>query len=263
MGAPRQSSTSGSTSGSATTRRRPSTPSATTRLDYVSASDAEGLKQISGVSGTEVRKSGSPFEYYFYVNAKSPLLSDIDVRKAVLETVDRKQIAAINLQGLDYKEPLPGSSVVFSFQKGYEDNVSKVIPHDPADAENLLDGAGWKPGDDGIREKDGEPLDLTYTLIGDDPLEKATANALAAQPEDRRHQAHDQDRRRQRVRRGHQRAQVRHLPRRQPAHRPVLGALHVPDLRLDERREHHRHRHAGARQGDRRTREHPRPGRAG
>lgn len=150
-------------------------------LDYVSAGDAEGLKRISGVSGTEVRKSGSPFEYYFYVNAKSPLLSDADVRKAVLQAVDRKQIAAINLQGLDYKEPLPGSSVVFSFQKGYEDNVSQVIPHDPADSKKLLDAAGWKVGDDGVREKDGEALELTYTLIGDDPLQKATANALAAQ----------------------------------------------------------------------------------
>jgi peptide/nickel transport system substrate-binding protein len=150
-------------------------------LDYASAGDAEGLKQISGVSGTEVRRGGSPFEYFLFLNAKAPLLTDIAVRKAILESVDRKQIAAINLQGLDYSEPLPGSAILYSFQKGYHDNVSDVIKHDPAAAKRELDAAGWTVGTDGIRSKDGKKLELGYTLTGDDPLGKATANAFAAQ----------------------------------------------------------------------------------
>lgn len=151
-------------------------------IDYTTVgSDADGLKQISGVKGTEIRKSGSPFEYFFYLNAKSPLLSDATVRKAVLESVDRKQIAAIHLQGLDYSEPLPGSELLYSFQKGYQDNVSTVIPYDVAGAKKALDADGWKPGSDGVRVKAGKRLELGYTLIGDDPLDKATANALAAE----------------------------------------------------------------------------------
>lgn len=34
------------------------------------------------------------------------------------------------------------------------------IPHDPEGAEELLDEAGWGPGDDGIRERDGRQLSL-------------------------------------------------------------------------------------------------------
>ncbi|WP_369182325.1 ABC transporter family substrate-binding protein [Streptomyces sp. Y1] len=149
------------------------------QIDYTSAGDAEGLKRLSGVQGTGIRQGGSPFAYSFYLNAKSPNLQDIQVRKALLESVDRAQIAKIQFQGLgDYSEPLPGSLLLFSFQKGYSDNVGAVIKHDPEDAKKTLDAAGWKPGSDGIREKDGKKLTVTYTLRGNDPLEKATAGAL-------------------------------------------------------------------------------------
>jgi peptide/nickel transport system substrate-binding protein len=150
-------------------------------LDYASTGDADGLKQISGVSGTGIRRGGSPFEYFLFLNAKAPLLGDIAVRKAILESVDRQQIAAINLQGLDYSEPLPGSAILYSFQKGYHDNVADVIKHDPATAGKELDAAGWTAGSDGIRSKGGKKLELSYTLTGDDPLGKATASAVAAQ----------------------------------------------------------------------------------
>jgi peptide/nickel transport system substrate-binding protein len=150
-------------------------------LDYATAGTADGLKQISGVSGTVIRRGGSPFEYFLDLNAEAPLLGDIAVRKAILESVDRKQIAAINLQGMDYSEPLPGSAILYSFQKGYHDNVADVIKHDPDSAKKELDAAGWKAGSDGIREKDGKKLELSYTLTGDDPLGKATAGAFSAQ----------------------------------------------------------------------------------
>ncbi|MDG4760266.1 ABC transporter family substrate-binding protein [Micromonospora sp. WMMD710] len=150
-------------------------------LDYASASTAERLKQVSGVNGTEIRRGGSPFEYFLFLNAKSPLLTDIAVRKAILQSIDRPQIAQINLQGLDYSEPLPGSAIFYSFQKGYHDNVSEIIKYAPDAAKSDLDAAGWKIGSDGIREKDGKKLELGYTLTGDDALGKATANALAAQ----------------------------------------------------------------------------------
>ncbi|MFF2523714.1 ABC transporter family substrate-binding protein [Streptomyces liangshanensis] len=150
------------------------------QLDYTSAVDAESLKQVKGLKGTEIRSGGSPFEYSLYFNTRSAVLSDPSVRKAVEESVDRAQIAKIQFQGLDYKEPLPGSSVLYSFQKGYEDNVSAVLKYAPDDARKALDAAGWKPGADGVRVKDGKKLDIGYTLLGDDPLSKAKAGAFAA-----------------------------------------------------------------------------------
>ncbi|WKE68345.1 ABC transporter family substrate-binding protein [Streptomyces sp. WP-1] len=150
------------------------------QLDNVSAVDAESLKQIKGLPGTEIRSGGSPFEYSLYLNAKSSVLADPAVRKAIEESVDRSQIAKIQFQGLDYKEPLPGSAILYSFQKGYRDNVSAVLKYAPDEAKKALDAAGWKPGSDGIRVKNGKKLEVGYTLLGDAPLDKATAGAFAA-----------------------------------------------------------------------------------
>lgn len=150
------------------------------QLDYTSAVDAESLKQVKGLKGTEIRSGGSPFEYSLYFNTKSAVLSEKAVRKAIQQSVDRAQIAKIQFQGLDYKEPLPGSAVLYSFQKGYEDNLSAVLSYDPAEAKKTLEAAGWKAGPDGVRVKNGRKLDVGYTLLGDDPLGKATAGALAA-----------------------------------------------------------------------------------
>ncbi|WP_369394408.1 ABC transporter family substrate-binding protein [Streptomyces sp. CG1] len=150
------------------------------QLDYVSAVDAESLKQVKRLKGTEIRRGGSPFEYSLYFNTKSPVLADKTVRKAIEESIDRTQIAKIRFQGLDYKEPLPGSAILYSFQKGYEDNVSAVLKYAPDQARKALDAAGWKPGGDGVRVKNGTRLEVGYTLLGDDPLDKATAGAFAA-----------------------------------------------------------------------------------
>ncbi|QEV64383.1 ABC transporter family substrate-binding protein [Streptomyces spectabilis] len=150
------------------------------QLDYVTPGDAESLKQLKGLKGTEIRSGGSPFEYSLRFNTKSPVLGDKAVRKAIQESIDRTQIAKIQFQGLDYKEPLPGSALFYSFQKSYKDNVSAVLKYGPEQAKKELDAAGWKPGSDGIREKDGEKLEIGYTLLGDDPLGKATAGALTA-----------------------------------------------------------------------------------
>ncbi|WP_371656457.1 MULTISPECIES: ABC transporter family substrate-binding protein [unclassified Streptomyces] len=150
------------------------------QVDYTSASDAESLKQIKGLKGTEIRSGGSPFEYALYFNTKSSVLAESDVRKALQQSIDRTQIAKIQFQGLDYKEPLPGSAVLYSFQKGYQDNVSAVLTYAPDEAKKTLDAAGWKPGGDGIRVKNGKKLEVGYTLMGDDPLAKATAGAFAA-----------------------------------------------------------------------------------
>lgn len=150
------------------------------QVDYSSTGNAEGLKQISGVKGTEIRRGGSPFEYSLYVNTKSPVLKDIKVREALLRSIDRAQIAKIQFQGLDYSEPLPGSALLYSFQKGYSDNVSPLITYTPDKAKSTLDADGWKVGSGGVREKAGTKLSIGYTLLGDDPLDKATANAFAA-----------------------------------------------------------------------------------
>ncbi|MFF7362055.1 ABC transporter substrate-binding protein [Streptomyces sp. NPDC008125] len=149
-------------------------------IDLASAVDAESLNQVKGLKGSEIRSGGSPFEYSLYFNTKSAVLADEEVRKAVEESIDRAQIAKIQFQGLDYTEPLPGSAVLYSFQKGYRDNLSAVLTYAPEEAKKSLDAAGWKAGADGVRAKGGKKLEIGYTLLGDDPLDKALAGAFTA-----------------------------------------------------------------------------------
>lgn len=150
------------------------------QVDYVGTGSAETLKQITGVPGTQIRRGASPFEYSLFLNGKSELLKDAAVRKAVLQAVNREEIAKIQFQGLDYTEPLPGSALYYSFQPYYQDNVAKVLSFSTEAAGQTLQAAGWTPGAGGIREKNGTPLKLTYVLYSTEPLDKATAASLVA-----------------------------------------------------------------------------------
>lgn len=150
------------------------------QLDYTSVSTPEDLSEVKNVKGAQIRQGGSPFQYSLFLNGKSPILSDVAVRHAVLAAVDRKQIADIQFQGLDYSEPLRGSALYYGFQKGYQDNVAAVLKSGASEASKILEAAGWKKGSDGIRVKNGKPLTISYTIFSDTALDKATAASLAA-----------------------------------------------------------------------------------
>jgi len=127
-----------------------------------------------------VRKGPSLSLDYFTLNGQSPVLSDPRVRKAIFEAIDREQIAKIHFNGLDYTADPQGSMILLPFQNGYNDNVAKVITFDPEQAKKDLDAAGWTVGPDGVRVKDGQPLEFTYVNTGDDAVGKAVAGGTAA-----------------------------------------------------------------------------------
>ncbi|HEX5347561.1 MAG TPA: ABC transporter family substrate-binding protein [Pseudonocardiaceae bacterium] len=150
------------------------------QLDATGVGSKDRLAQVRGMSGIDIRKGISTQNDLFTLNSKSPILADPRVRKAVFEGIDRKQIADITFQGLDFTETPPGSLTLFSFQDGYQDNFSKAITFDVAKAKQDLEAAGWTAGPDGIRSKGGQPLEFSYVNVGDDPVGKATAGAVAA-----------------------------------------------------------------------------------
>ncbi len=84
--------------------------------------------------------------------------------------------------GLDYEEEPAGSLTLFSFQPGYSNALEEAgYKFDVEGAKKLLDEAGWKEGSDGIREKDGVKLSVTYPIHNDDPTQKALAQSIQAQ----------------------------------------------------------------------------------
>jgi peptide/nickel transport system substrate-binding protein len=92
-------------------------------------------------------------------NAEHPGLQDEAVRRALSLATDRDAILQ-RASAID----IPPTSVLAASNPYWED-LSDLIVTDVAEAETLLDDAGWEVGDDGIRERDGERLsfDLIYS----------------------------------------------------------------------------------------------------
>ncbi len=150
------------------------------QLDATEAESADFLAQARSVPGADIRTSGTPANYLLTLNSSTPVLKDTAVRKAVFDGIDRNQLVKIAFQGLDYTEDLGGSLVLQPYQKGYEDNLTGAVSFDPERAKQGLDAAGWVPGPDGIRAKDGQPLSFTYVQTGDTPTKRASSGAMVA-----------------------------------------------------------------------------------
>jgi peptide/nickel transport system substrate-binding protein len=104
----------------------------------------------------------------------NPLLLDRDVRRALSLAVDRNQLVQIALAG----HGLPGSVLLppamGDFQLQIPEDAQLNAKADQA--MQLLDQAGYVPGSDGIREKNGQRLE--FRLIA---IESTTVDVRAAQ----------------------------------------------------------------------------------
>lgn len=95
---------------------------------------------------------------YFYTNqdeSKGTVFTDVKVRQALIYALDRDLIAETVYQG--YAVRAVGTQPLLSI--AYKpDEIETEYNFDPERAMALLDEAGWVPGDDGIRAKDGQRL---------------------------------------------------------------------------------------------------------
>jgi peptide/nickel transport system substrate-binding protein len=150
------------------------------QVDAVSLSTANDLNQVKSMSGVDIRRGTQTANELYTFNSKAPILGDLKVRKAIMEGIDRSELAKVEFQGLGYTEPLPGSFDLFSFQQGYVDNFGKLVKFNAAQAKKDLQADGWKPGSDGIMAKNGKKLAINFVWFGDNPTRKALATATAA-----------------------------------------------------------------------------------
>jgi len=106
----------------------------------------------------------------------NPLVADIRVRQALLHGTDSKQIVN-TLFSANYPQ---ATSVIAASAAGYV-NLSDKLQYDPALSKKLLDEAGWQPGADGIRQKEGKPLALTIYESLPQPQNKEVLQLVAQQ----------------------------------------------------------------------------------
>lgn len=97
-------------------------------------------------------------------NKASAFFRELPVRQAMADAVNAREIIALVYHGeaTEMHGPVPPSLTDLLS----EDARAKRFPvgYDPARARALLDGAGWVPGPDGVRAKDGMRLSFT-TLV--------------------------------------------------------------------------------------------------
>ncbi len=103
--------------------------------------------------------SGYNEGWYMYLDPEKghPALQDVNVRKAIAMAFDRAKINQDLLLGLT--KP----AVTYWDNTPYADPSLTAYPFDPEQAKKMLDDAGWVDSNgDGVRDKDGRELELTY-----------------------------------------------------------------------------------------------------
>lgn len=106
-------------------------------------------------------------------NTKDPVIADAAVRRALYLAVDYTELATDVMDGL--YEPANG---LYSPRVPWAVDTQHT---DLAAAGQELDGAGWKLGSDGIREKDGKKLALQTLTYPQQPDSDTLALAVQAQ----------------------------------------------------------------------------------
>ncbi len=91
---------------------------------------------------------------YFGFKTTRPLVADKRVREAMSIAINRAEIA----KGILLGNADPAFTIVDKDALDHDPKTGEIVKEDMERAKKLLDEAGWKPGADGIREKDGVKL---------------------------------------------------------------------------------------------------------
>jgi len=129
---------------------------------HVGQIEATQVKGIANLKGFSVKMVPSNVFYLLAFNVAPPggrpdLFSDVRVRQAFYYAIDRKAIVDQLLEGTVQiaNSPIPPSSA-------FHNTKLKAPEYNPAKAKALLAEAGWKPGSDGILEKNGVKFSFTW-----------------------------------------------------------------------------------------------------
>jgi peptide/nickel transport system substrate-binding protein len=141
---------------------------------YFSDQDYGNYPLLRQIAGLRVTKTPTNAVGAIVFNTHDPVTSDARVRHALALAIDIPSTMQKTYRGaIDSADAGRGL-----FIWAYDRKVYPDLAYDPARARALLDAAGWKPGADGIRRKDGRTLDVLFIIQAATPGDAMIGNAV-------------------------------------------------------------------------------------
>lgn len=129
--------------------------------------------QIKTLKDYRIQLAPSLVYSHIDLNQKVPLFQDIRVRRAINYAIDKQRI----IQDVSHGVNLPAYSAQSTLSWAYNPNVMHY-EFDPAKARALLTQAGWIPGPDGVRRKNGERLTFNLSAVAGGATGEATESIV-------------------------------------------------------------------------------------
>jgi peptide/nickel transport system substrate-binding protein len=124
-------------------------------IDGVPAQEVQTIESNPSLTYNNQVQSGGMFQ--IFLNTTRPALEDTEVRIAIAKALDIDSAINATYFGAYGRATAPLGPTT----AGFDESISP-IGFDAEAAAEELDAAGWKVGSDGIREKDGVRLSLSY-----------------------------------------------------------------------------------------------------
>lgn len=165
-------------------------PDANTRLNSILAGDHDWAQleptqvdDVTGLSDYRVNLVSSNTFMHFDLNVNTErgrsLFGDPAVRRALFHSIDREAISEQLMEGTVQVAHTPINPT-----SAYHNAAVPRYDFDPVRARRMLSGAGWDPGPDGIRTRNGERFSFTMINRGGSMDRIAIAQVIQAQLSD-------------------------------------------------------------------------------
>ena len=105
----------------------------------------------------------------------NPAVQDVTVRQAIAYAIDRKRVNQIASRGIAFE----GHGLLPEYYKAFYEQPADDYPLDVDKAKQMLDAAGWKPGEGGVREKGGQRLSFDLFVRSESQLNIQDARLVA------------------------------------------------------------------------------------
>ena len=163
-------------------------PNTNTRINQLKSGEVhvvatvpwDKYREIADLKSIVVHQTrGNAYEHVTLNERRFPPFADVRVRRALLLALDRELYARTILDGLAPVAHGPVQPVSWA----YTSEITRY-PFDPAKARALFDEAGWKPGPNGIRQRDGRALAFTLITQAGFAVRENVAQAIERQLRD-------------------------------------------------------------------------------